>query len=164
MQSEPAEVIRQGFRDAHARYYRLVLVVGPGGAGKTTALRTYSKAFTVPVSHLSLGSSLPARLLPLSRRQRALQAQSLLESLVDETGTDPVFLDNLEILFDPALQQDVLRLLQGLSRNRTIVAAWPGEYRDGSLSYAEPGHPEHVRYPNPEAVIVSLPPPGPPTS
>ena len=37
-----------------------------------------------------------------------------------------MLLDHLEILFDPALEQDPLRLLQGVSRDRTVVAAWPG--------------------------------------
>lgn len=154
--------IRRAVAQATSRYFRLVLVVGPAGSGKTAAL---AEGRPEPASSvLHLGSALGARLLPLSKRQRALQTQALLESLVDETGADPVFLDNLEILFDPALQQDVLRLLQGLSRNRTVVAAWPGNYHDGALSYAEPGHPEHVRYANPEAVIVSLSPPGSPNS
>jgi len=161
LQSGPAEAIRQGIREAQARYYRLVLVVGPAGSGKTTALAGCNAGSPTPSLHL--GSALGARLLELSRRQRALQVQSLLETLLDETGADPVALDNLEILFDPALQQDVLRLLQGLSRNRTLVAAWPGTYVDGILSYAEPGHPEHVRYPEPEAVIVAFSPPGTPT-
>ncbi len=162
MQSGSAEAIRQGIREAQARYFRLVLVVGPAGSGKTAALAAGRPDPASPVLHL--GSALGARLLPLSRRQRALQAQALLEALVEETGSDPVFLDNLEILFDPALQQDVLRLLQGLSRNRTVVAAWPGNYHDGTLSYAEPGHPEYARHSEPEAVIVSLSPPGPSNS
>ncbi|MEN6474686.1 MAG: BREX-3 system P-loop-containing protein BrxF, partial [Syntrophaceae bacterium] len=40
-----------------------------------------------------------------------------------------VLLDNIEILFDVSLKQDPLRLLQGLSRNTTLVAAWSGEIR-----------------------------------
>ena len=52
------------------------------------------------------------------------------------------------------LAQDPLRLLQSLSRNRTIVAAWPGIFDGASLTYAEPGHPEARRYPTPQAVIV----------
>ncbi len=160
MQTNGADRIRRTVAEATGRYFRLVLVVGPAGSGKTAALRAAADPVANP---LNLGSALAARLLPLSKRQRALQTQALLEALVDGAGIDPVLLDNLEILFDPALQQDVLRLLQGLSRNRTIVASWPGKYVEGVLSYAEPGHPEHVRYPEPEAVIVAFSPPGTPT-
>ena len=52
------------------------------------------------------------------------------------------------------LAQDPLKLLQSLSRNRTVVAAWPGNFDGVSLTYAEPGHPEARRYPTPQAMIV----------
>ena len=41
-----------------------------------------------------------------------------------------VLLDNTEILLDPALEQDSGRLLQLVSRNRTIVASWNGTFDD----------------------------------
>lgn len=150
--------IHGAIENARGRYYRLVLVAGHAGAGKSRMLASLAPAGAARL--LSVGSALGSRLLDLTRRQRALETAAHLESLLDEAGTDPVLLDNLELLFDPTLQQDVLRLLQGLSRNRTIVAAWPGEFVDGVLSHAEPGHPEFVRYEDPEAVIVTLPPPG----
>ena len=49
-----------------------------------------------------------------------------------------------------------LRLLQGLARNRTIIASWAGEYQGDVLSYGQPGHPEHQRHRNPDAVIVPI--------
>jgi len=58
-----------------------------------------------------------------------------------------VLLDNIEILFDVHLKQDPLRLLQGLSRNKTVVVAWPGRVLNDTLIYAEPEHPEYRRYP-----------------
>ena len=62
--------------------------------------------------------------------------------------------ESIEILFDPALQQDPLRCLQGISRNRTIVASWSGSARDRTLTYAEPGHREYRRYTDVPAIIV----------
>ncbi|MCH7944758.1 MAG: BREX-3 system P-loop-containing protein BrxF [Armatimonadetes bacterium] len=81
---------------------------------------------------------------------------------VTEYGTDPNkidtdddgLLDNIEILFDVTLEQDPLRLLEGVSRNRTIVAAWNGTLENGYLSYATPDHPEYRRYPRRELVVV----------
>ena len=149
-------------KEAGARYFRLVLVTGPAGSGKTHVLAAAnSPASSSPIS---LGSALGGRLLELSRRQRPLETARILESLVEEAGVDPVILDNLEILFDPELQQDVLRLLQNLSRNRTIVAAWPGEYAAGVLTHADAGHPEFVRYTDPDALIVNILPPASHTS
>ena len=71
-----------------------------------------------------------------------------------KVGVTEEVLDNTEILFSPELQQYPLRLLQMLSRNRTVVAAWAGKQEGESLTYADPAHPEFKRYPKPDAVIV----------
>ena len=68
----------------------------------------------------------------------------------------PVILDNLEILFDNALQQDPLRLLQSISRNRAVVASWNGIVNSGRLLYAETGHPEYRSYDSIDALIVDM--------
>jgi hypothetical protein len=78
----------------------------------------------------------------------------ILDDIVREEASDVVLLDNIELLFAAELAQDPLRLLQSLSRNRTIVAAWPGLFDGKTLTYAEPGHPEARRYSTPQAVIV----------
>ena len=70
-------------------------------------------------------------------------------------GAQTVLLDNIEMLFHPDLKQDPLRLLQSLSRNRTIVATWRGEQLDMSLTYAAPDHPDVRRFEGPQALIVS---------
>ena len=78
----------------------------------------------------------------------------ILDDIVREEASDVILLDNIELLFAENFAQDPLRLLQSLSRNRTIVAAWPGAFDGTSLTYAEPGHPEARRYSMPQAVIV----------
>ena len=93
-------------------------------------------------------------MLEFTQRKRALRAAGILSDIVDNAAADVVLLDNIEVLFSPELQQDPLRLLQRLSRNRTIVAAWPGVLDGEHLLYAEPSHPEHRRYPKPEAIVI----------
>ena len=67
-----------------------------------------------------------------------------------------ILLDNIEVIFDVGLKQDPLRLLQGLSRNKTVVAAWNGAIVDDSLTYAVPArHPEYRRYPMRDILAVS---------
>jgi hypothetical protein len=60
------------------------------------------------------------------RKQRALRVARIVDDIVQEQAADTVLLDNIEMLFHPDLKQDPLRLLQSLSRNRTIVATWRG--------------------------------------
>ena len=53
------------------------------------------------------------------------------------------------------LKQDPLKLLQGISRNKTVVAAWNGTIVDDYFTYAAPGHPEYRRYPMRDFLVVS---------
>lgn len=139
--------------EASELYQRLVLVVGPTGSGKTEALQEIGASTSAPLINVNL--ELSRRMLDLTERQGALQAQKLLSKIITEATSDVVLLDNIEILFDIRLQLDPLRLLQGLSRNKTIVAVWNGSTIDGYLTYAVPGHPEHRRYPIRDFLVAS---------
>jgi len=147
-----AEGILQRVNEAAALYHRLVIVVAPQRAGKTTALRAVSQATGAPL--VSVGLELSQRLLELTAKQRLHQVPRILDQIVDATGKDLVLLDNLEILFDSQLRVDPLRLLLGLARCRTVVGAWNGRVEQGKLCFAEPGHPEHRVYPVKDFLIV----------
>lgn len=132
-------------------YHRLVVIAAPSGSGKTAALQDVAVRLDAPLLNLNL--ELSRRMLELTERQRALQLPKVLEEVVGR-GRPLVLLDNIEILFDVTLKQDPLRLLQGVSRHRTVVAAWNGTLKDGDLSYATPEHPEYRRYPRRELVVI----------
>jgi hypothetical protein len=136
-------------------YHRLVLVVGPARSGKTRLLRTAAAKNGWPL--VNLNQRVSERLLELTQRQRALRVPRLVGDVLGSTGADVVLVDNLELLFSPDLAQDPLRLLQGLARNRTVVASWPGVMVGKQLTYAENSHPEYRRYPEPDTLWLSLP-------
>jgi hypothetical protein len=138
--------------EARGLYYRLVLVVGPARSGKTEALAELAAAQGWPRVNVNL--ELAERLLDLTKKQRAVRIAGLLDEIVKVTPAEVVLLDNIEMLFAVELELDPLRLLQGLSRNRTIVAAWPGAFDGRALTYAEAAHREFKKYPTPQAVIV----------
>ena len=137
--------------DAAALYNRLVLVVGPAGSGKTTELLEVKKRTGVP--RLNVNLELSRRMLELTERQRPIQVQQMLRDLLMEANSEVVLLDNIELLFDVSLMQDPFRLLQGLSRAKTLAVAWPGTLLSGRLLYASPGHPEYKEY-QPEGAIL----------
>ena len=130
-----------------------MLVVAPAGVGKTTALLDIQDRTGAPLVNVNL--ELSRRMLDLTERQRALQLPRLLQDLVSKSEGEMILLDNIEILFDVGLKQDPLRLLQGLSRNKTVVAAWNGPIVEDSLIYAAPAHPEYRRYPMRDFLVAS---------
>jgi len=134
-------------------YYRLIILVGPAGSGKTAALQAVHERTMTPYVNVNL--ELSRRMLNLTERQRALQLPRLLAEIADASATDVVLLDNIEVLFDVLLRQDPLRLLQGLSRNRTVVVAWSGSIDGEHLVYAMPDHPEYRRYPLQDFLVVN---------
>ncbi len=152
--TETVRKLEQAIEQAAGQYYRLVVLVGSSGSGKTTALQSVAKKLACPLVNVNL--ELSKRMLELTRNQRSNQVGRLLKDVIAAVSGDVVLLDNLELLFDPALQVEPLRLLQLASRNRTIVAAWNGNYRDGTLTYAEPGHPEFVQLKQPDAVVIPV--------
>ena len=144
--AEPlADQVLRKIGEARELYHRLILMVGPAGSGKTSALQEVSASTSAPLVNVNL--ELSRRMLDLTERQRALQLPQLLGEIVGEATGELVLLDNIEILFDVRLKQDPLRLLQGLSRNKTVVAAWNGSIVDDHMTYAVPDHPEYRRYP-----------------
>jgi len=134
-------------------YHRLMLVVAPSGAGKTAALSDVRDRTGAPLINVNL--ELSRLMLDLTQRQRALQLPRLLREIVEKDAGKMVLIDNIELLFDVDLKQDPLRLLQGISRNKTVVASWNGAIIDNFLTYAEPAHPEFRRYPVHDFLVAS---------
>jgi hypothetical protein len=145
--------IKRSLQAAGGLYHRLVLLVGETGSGKTSVLRDVAAAFDTSVINVNL--ALSSELLELTAKQRSLRLPDILHQIADQAGP-PAILDNLEILFDQDLKQDPLRLLQGISRNRAVVATWNGSMHSGRLFYAESGHPEYRSYDSVDALIVGM--------
>lgn len=145
--------IKRSLQTAGGLYHRLVLLVGETGSGKTGVLRVIAEEFGSSVVNVNL--ALSGELLELTVKQRSLRLPGILDQIADQAQA-PVVLDNLEILFDKDLQQDPLRLLQSISRNRVVVASWNGTVNSGRLLYAETGHPEYRSYDSVDALIVDM--------
>lgn len=145
--------IKRSLQAAEGLYHSLVLLVGETGSGKTGVLRDVADNLGVELININL--ALSAELLELTAKQRALRLPEILNQIVDKAQST-VVLDNLEILFDKDLKQDPLRLLQGISRNRLVVASWNGTTAVGKLMYAETGHPEYRRYDLVDLTVVGM--------
>jgi Cdc6-like AAA superfamily ATPase len=148
------EQLEHSIHQAATQYFRLVILAGTPGSGKTAALQSVAQKLGCQLVNVNL--ELSKRMLELTRTQRSRQVERLLKEVIAAVPGNVVLLDNLEILFDTGLEVEPLRLLQVSSRNRTIVASWNGSFRDGTLTYAEPGHPEFLQFKQTEAIVVAV--------
>lgn len=138
---------------AESSYNRLIIIATPIGGGKTELLQALSERFSVPVHNLNL--SLSEKLRHLSPTERKTETITILRELIQSFYSSPILLDNIELLFTNSLKQDPLKLLQLLSRDRLIIAAWNGIIKDNQLIYAEYGHPEYRSYDASDLLFIS---------
>lgn len=128
-----------------ALHSKLILLVGAPHVGKTKLLSALGERDeAVP---LNAGSQLGRQLAGLPQKQRHLEAGNILRELADHHACgDLLLIDNIELLFDQTLQLNPLDLLKRHAHTRRVVAVWPGELREGRLTYGDMGHPEHRDY------------------
>lgn len=121
---------------------KLVLLVGPPRSGKTALLAQLSARRDVPV--LNVGAVLGRQILAIPSMRRHLQATDLLKDLADKMAHQGILLlDNIELLFDRTLKLNAIDVLKRHAHTHRVIVVWPGELREGRLSYGTTGHPEH---------------------
>lgn len=124
---------------------KLILLIGPPGSGKSDLLVQLSARRQTRI--LNVGATLGRELVAVPSTRRHLQAADLLKVLADDFADHGLLLmDNIELLFDRALQLSPLDLLKRHAQARRIIAVWPGEVRESRLSYATTGHSECQDY------------------
>jgi ABC-type uncharacterized transport system ATPase component len=144
--------IVKAIESTEGSYHRLILLVGVQGSGKTSIMQEVSGALGIPLTNINL--ELSNKLMTISERKRPLEARTVLSDILQGMKREIALLDNIELLFDRNLKLDSLRLLQTLSRNKTIVSTWNGAYEKNQLSYASPGHPEYRREDATDTIII----------
>ena len=147
------EKLNAALIDAEQSYYRLILVVGESGSGKTPVLRSFAKQQNTEV--INLNRELSERLLGLTLKQRETQLISIIDDIL-RPKSDPIIMDNIELLFDVNLHNDPLRVLKNLSRHRTIFASWNGVVSQGLLNYAAPPHGEYREYSPSDICVLEM--------
>jgi hypothetical protein len=105
---------------------------------------------------LSIGRDLSAALLAEPSANYSYAARQWLETKLSQIAPGPVLCTEIDLLFEPALKLDPLGLLRQASRVTKLVVTWPGNYLDGTLSYAVPAHCHSRTWRQPEVAIACL--------
>ena len=135
--------IESAISKAGVSSYKLLLLAGKSGTGKTRLLWHISQEMGIPL--INLGLLLSRQLLSLTVRQRKLKVSDIIEDILDEQDAARIGVDNTEIIFEPSLKINPVGLLKNISRNRLIIWTWNGNVEGDHLTYAYSGHPEYQR-------------------
>ena len=126
---------------AKDHYYQLVLIIGGTWQDRTVLLKELAeyKKF----DYISLGLPLSQAMLDRAPKDRPIVLADYVTTILTARSIKGIVLDHIEILFNPVLFTDPLRLLQSISRSHVIVASWPGLYDETHLTYAKPSDNEY---------------------
>lgn len=127
---------------AEYQSYKLILVVIPEGFRRKTEAEILNNS----IGLVNLSKELARKLVSLSIRERVRRLEAEVDKIAHDCGSS-VWLSKLDLLFEPALDNDPMRLLKGIAKSKTVVAIWPGEITETSVVYSKPGKPDYKTYP-----------------
>lgn len=140
--------------------HKLIILLGKFGAGKTAILK--QTADEVVGKYLNLNMELSEKLLgiPTSQYLDGTTVHAIIDQLCEDASPhqEPLFVDNLEILFSPELGKiNPIDTFKRISRERPVVIALPA-YRQGSSAiYSSSGHEDYVVMPLEEYIVIEIP-------
>jgi hypothetical protein len=123
---------------AHPPYQPAFLLVHPEIGRLQTAVNRLQQEYAWPA--LAVSSSLSHQLQAIAPQQRPRHTPRLFLDNLQPYAPGPLLCHEIDLLFEPSLRLDPLKLLLDGSRHTSLIIAWPGHYADNSLSYAVPKH------------------------
>lgn len=122
--------------------YKLILVTIPEDFRREIEVEILNNS----IGFVNLSKELARKLVSLSIRERVRRLEAEVDKIANDCGSS-VWLTKLDVLFEPALDNDPMRLLKGIAKSKTVVAIWPGEITETSVVYSKPGKPDYKTYP-----------------
>ncbi len=107
-------------------------------------------------SRLPVGQELCSVLLSEPPQHRPHTANRWIKVRLGEMAPGPVLCTETDLLFEPTLKLDPLRLIRDASKVTRLVVAWLGSYTDNVLAYAAPEHSHYRTWRNPGVAITVL--------
>ncbi len=110
------------------RRYKLLLLIGKAGTGKSKYLHNYSKEKGIPVLDLDhiLGSKIP-------EGKDANYVYDFIRGFLKTYTPNEILLDKKKILYQKDSNIDILDFLKELSTQKIVIATWNGYTKNGKL-------------------------------
>lgn len=94
---------------------------------------------------ISVGKPLSEKLLKVRPRLRSLRLAECFWSVLNELPENVVIKD-IDVMFNPEYQVDVLQILTEVWKKKHYQLIWPGEFAEDRLIYSEEGYPDYHSY------------------
>lgn len=133
--------VRVALDRAEYQSYKLILVTIPEGFRREVEAEILNNS----IAFINLSKELARKLVSLSIRERVRRLEAEVDKIACDSGSS-VWLTKLDVLFEPALDNDPIRLLKGVAKSKAVVAIWPGEITETSVVYSKPGKPDYKTY------------------
>ena len=96
--------------------------------------------------HLSVNKPLAEALIKISPSARTMQLERCLRDLMQNLPADGI-VEDIDVLFSPALKIDVLTLLISLWKSKPFRLKWPGSLVNNALVYSEKSRSDYRMFP-----------------
>ena len=93
----------------------------------------------------SVSKPLAEALLTCKPNRRSMKLEQIFNNILD-TLPDGVVIKDIDVLFNPDYQVDVLKILMAARKRKRYSVIWPGRCEDGQLIYGEEGFPDYKTY------------------
>lgn len=91
-------------------------------------------------SKINLGIELSKRLIKFDESERVARVQEELDATLKEDGLNEILITNIDILFNPSYQLEIINYFINLSRLKKVVVQWCGKLKRNKLMYSEPDY------------------------
>ena len=96
--------------------------------------------------YILLGEKLSEKLCQYTLDKRSHMVLKELDNLLLGNSYKAIIIDEINIIFNPEYQLNILKYFCSLARAKKIVVVWKGECTNESLIYSEPGYKDYKNY------------------
>ena len=111
----------------------------PEQESQISRLMVYYKKIRKVLEPQSVSKQLAEALLECKPNRRSMKMGQIVDSVLARYP-DGVIIKDIDVMFNPEYQIDVLKLLVDARKRKDYKVIWPARYEDGKLIYGEEGY------------------------
>ncbi len=108
-------------------------------------LLVYRNAVRKMMEPKSVSRELADRLLACKPSRRSMKLEQIFNTVLDQFP-DGVTIKDIDVMFHPEYEVDVLQILIAARKRKKYSVIWPGRFEDGKLIYGEEGYLDYKTY------------------